>query len=101
MPRHIILVPLLLAFLFASLPSLQAQLPPEKKDPLSPAQSAAGKAGCSTTEASSCAEAAAKILPVVMGSSPLGGTLRRLTDEIGGARAASAREGETRVRGGG
>src|SRR6266478_9026115 len=84
MPRHIILVPLLLAFLFASLPSLQAQLPPEKKDPLSPAQSAAGKAGCSTTEASSCAEAAAKILPVVMGSSPLEENLRRLTDEIGG-----------------
>jgi len=84
MSRHIILVPLLLAFLFASLPSLQAQLPPEKKDPLSPAQSAAGKAGCSTTEASSCAEAAAKILPVVMGSSPLEENLRRLTDEIGG-----------------
>src|SRR5216110_2662617 len=70
--------------LFASLPSLQAQLPPAKKDPLSPAQSAQGKAGCSTTEVSSCAEAAAKILPIVMGSSPMEENLRRLTDEVGG-----------------
>src|SRR5207248_11259877 len=41
-------------------------------------------AGCSTTEASSCAEAAAKVLPIVMGLSPLEENLRRLTDEIGG-----------------
>src|SRR4029077_18246412 len=38
---------------------------------------------CSPTE-SSCAAAAAKILPVVMGPSPLEENLRRLTDEIGG-----------------
>src|SRR5256885_8085663 len=69
--------------LFASLPSLQAQLPPAK-DPLLPSQSAQGKAGCSATETSSCAEAAAKILPIVMGSSPMEENLRRLTDEIGG-----------------
>ncbi len=81
--RTIVLLSLLLCF-FAARPSLRAQLPPAKKDPLSPAQSAAGKAGCSTTEASSCAEAAAKILPIVMGSSPLEENLRRLTDEIGG-----------------
>src|SRR5260370_771583 len=62
--------------LFASMPSLQAQMPPASKDPLSPAQSSQGKAGCSTTEASSCAEAAAKILPIVMGSSPLEENLR-------------------------
>jgi carboxypeptidase Q len=62
----------------------EAQLPPAKKDPLSPELSAQGKAGCSTTKASSCAEAAAKILPIVMGSSPLEDNLRRLTDEIGG-----------------
>ena len=84
MPRRIFLVHLLLVFLFASLPSLQAQLPPEKKDPLSLLQSTQGKTGCSTTEASSCAEAAAKILPIVMGSSPMEENLRRLTDEIGG-----------------
>src|SRR5213080_4987306 len=70
--------------LFAALPSLQAQLPPANKDPLLPSQSAQGKAGCSTTEPSSCAEAASKILPMVMGSSPLEENLRRLTDEIGG-----------------
>src|SRR5256885_1265607 len=70
--------------LFAALPSLQAQLPPANKDPLLPSQSAQGKAGCSVTETSSCAEAAAKILPIVMGSSPMEENLRRLTDEIGG-----------------
>jgi carboxypeptidase Q len=74
----------LLLCLFASLPSLQAQLPPAKKDPLSLGQNAQGKTGCSATEASSCAEAAAKILPIVMGSSPMEENLRRLTDEIGG-----------------
>src|SRR2546430_9598717 len=66
------------------MPLVQAQLPPARKDPLSPAQSAQGKAGCSATEASSCAEAAAKILPIVMGSSPMEENLRRLTDEVGG-----------------
>ncbi len=66
------------------MPPLQAQLPPAKQNPLIPAQGAQGKVGCSTTEASSCAEAAAKILPIVMGSSPMEENLRRLTDEIGG-----------------
>ena len=33
---------------------------------------------------SSCAAAAAKILPLVMGPSPMEDNLRRLTDEIGG-----------------
>jgi carboxypeptidase Q len=61
-----------------------AQLPPVKTDPLHPAQAIQGSAGCSATEASSCAQAAAKIMPVVMGESPLEENLRRLTDEIGG-----------------
>jgi carboxypeptidase Q len=77
----------LLVFLFsfvAYLPPAHGQLPPAKKDPLKPAQTAQGGAGCSATEASSCAEAAAKILPIVMGASPLEENLRRLTDEIGG-----------------
>src|SRR5260370_15906315 len=69
---------------FASRPSMQAQIPPAKKDPLSVFQNTQGKSGCSATEASSCAAAAAKILPIVMGSSPLEENLRRLTDEIGG-----------------
>jgi carboxypeptidase Q len=81
--RTVLLITLLLC-LFHSMPSLQAQMPPAKKDPLSPAQNAPGTAGCSATEASSCAEAAAKILPLVMGSSPMEENLRRLTDEIGG-----------------
>src|SRR5437773_6272768 len=79
----IFLIPLLC--LFAWTASVQAQLPPAKQNPLIPGQAAKGAAaGCSTTEASSCAEAAAKILPIVMGLSPLEENLRRLTDEIGG-----------------
>ncbi|MGB2654985.1 MAG: M20/M25/M40 family metallo-hydrolase [Candidatus Acidiferrum sp.] len=42
------------------------------------------------TDASSCAQAAAKILPLVMGPSPMEGNLRRLTDEIGGRVSGSA-----------
>jgi carboxypeptidase Q len=59
-----------------ALPSF-AQLTPS--DPLA-RQSAPA---CSATE-SSCAAAAAKILPQVMGPSPMEDNLRRLTDEIGG-----------------
>src|SRR5712692_9133578 len=84
MPRRTIFLPFLLFCFVSYLLPAQGQLPPTKKDPLSPTQSAQGKAGCSATEASSCAEAAAKILPIVMGSSPLEENLRRLTDEIGG-----------------
>src|ERR1700687_2705050 len=84
MPRRTIFLNCLLLCLFTSLTSLQAQMPPTQKDPLIPGQNAQGKAGCSATEASSCAEAAAKIMPIVMGSSPMEENLRRLTDEIGG-----------------
>jgi hypothetical protein len=84
MPRRTVFLNSLFFCLFAAIPSVQAQLPPAKKDPLNPSQSAQEKTGCSATEASSCAEAAAKILPIVMGSSPLEENLRRLTDEVGG-----------------
>lgn len=84
MPRRTIFLLSFLISLFASMPNLRAQMPPVKKDPLSQAQNAQGAAGCSTTGASSCAEAAAKILPIVMGPSPMEENLRRLTDEIGG-----------------
>ncbi len=59
-----------------------AQIPPAKPDTLgkTPTQTSVG---CSATE-SSCAEAAAKILPQVLGPSPLEENLRRLTDEVGG-----------------
>jgi carboxypeptidase Q len=64
---------------------LFAQLPPANPHPFGRnAAAAQGAAGCSVTEASSCAEAAAKILPLVLGSSPLEENLRRLTDEVGG-----------------
>src|SRR5947209_459273 len=65
-----------------------AQLPPAKSDPLAGSQSGQESAGCSATEAS-CAQAAAKILPQVMGPSPLEENLRRLTDEVGGRATGS------------
>jgi carboxypeptidase Q len=70
----------LLPYLFAA--SLSAQLPPVK-NPLAPAQNPAA-AGCSSADASSCAQVASKLLPIVMGPSPMEENLRRLTDEIGG-----------------
>jgi len=73
---------LLLSFLGFFACGLCAQLPPAKPDPLSKA-SRTTSGGCSATE-SSCAEAAAKILPQVLGPSPLEENLRRLTDEVGG-----------------
>src|ERR1700690_395602 len=63
---------------------LSAQLPPVKADPLHPTQIIRGSGACSATETSSCAQAAAKITPIVMGDSPLEENLRRLTDDIGG-----------------
>ena len=79
MPRNPSLATSLL--LFVSMSSSLAQLPPVK-NPLVPRQNPA--AGCSTTDASSCAQVAAKLLPIVMGPSPMEENLRRLTDEIGG-----------------
>jgi hypothetical protein len=73
----------LLCFAVCPVPA-QAQLPQATKDPLSPMQGATAQVGCSLTEASACAQAAAKILPIVMGPSPMEENLRRLTDEIGG-----------------
>ncbi|MBZ5703085.1 MAG: M20/M25/M40 family metallo-hydrolase [Acidobacteriia bacterium] len=78
----ILLTSLLLCFLAAPLPAA-AQLAPTKPDSLAPKMPPSA-AGCSLTEASSCEQAAAKILPVVLGPSPLEDNLRRLTDEVGG-----------------
>ena len=66
MPRRAALITSLILCFVVSISPASAQLPPAKKDPLSPAQNSQA-AGCSTTEASSCAQAAAKILPIVMG----------------------------------
>ena len=82
MPKRCLFVAFLLLSLIAS--PLFAQLPPVTTDPLHPAQGIQGTAGCSATEASSCAQAAAKITPIVMGDSPLEENLRHLTDDIGG-----------------
>jgi carboxypeptidase Q len=74
---------IVLTFIFLCLiasASSQAQLS-AKPDPL--AHPSAATAACSATE-SSCSAAAAKILPQIMGPSPLEENLRRLTDEIGG-----------------
>jgi carboxypeptidase Q len=78
--------PIFVSFLFLcclASPFAGAQLPPAK-DSLGPAQSSQSAAACSAADASSCAQAAAKILPQVMGPSPMEENLRRLTDEIGG-----------------
>ena len=69
-----------LLYFAAGLPAF-AQFP-QPKDSLNPTQGA--QAGCSLNDASSCAQAAAKILPQVMGPSHMEENLRRLTDEIGG-----------------
>jgi carboxypeptidase Q len=69
---------------FISSPNSSAQIPAVKTDSLHPGSAAQGTPGCSATEASSCAQAAAKIAPIVMGESPLEENLRRLTDGIGG-----------------
>ena len=81
--RAIFLASLLLCFIVCFLPA-SAQLPSTKTDPLQAGGRAQATSGCSATEASSCAAAAAKILPQVMGPSPLEENLRRLTDEVGG-----------------
>src|SRR5262249_7568489 len=59
-------------------------------DALSKLQTSANAAACSATEASSCAQAAAKLIPVILGDSPMIENLRRLTDEIGGRVSGSA-----------
>ena len=82
--RRIALFVLAMAAWMLSGAVADAQVVPAKKDPLAPPGLAQGAAGCSTTDASSCAQAAAKILPIVMGPSPMEENLRRLTDEVGG-----------------
>jgi carboxypeptidase Q len=79
-----LLCPLVFSFTPILAP-LWAQLPPAQTDALGrQVQPIQGTGACSATETSSCAEAAAKILPHVLGPSPMEENLRRLTDEIGG-----------------
>lgn len=76
--RSLLFSSLLCCFIASPLP---AQLASGQVDPL--ARGATSPQACSATEAS-CAEAAAKIVPQVMGPSPMEANLRRLTDEVGG-----------------
>jgi carboxypeptidase Q len=66
---------------------IQAQIPQlnstTENDPLHRTQTSSSTAAC-TAEASSCAEVAAKILPLILGPSPIKENLGRLTDEVGG-----------------
>src|SRR5579859_649689 len=75
--------PLLLFCAGVTASALAGQLPPAKADPLAHPANSAREVACSATE-SSCAEAASKILPQVLGPSPMEENLRRLTDGIGG-----------------
>ena len=70
--------------------TLVAQLPPVNVDPLRAPQGDRGTAACSAMQTSSCAEAAAKLLPLILGDSPMIENLRRLTDEIGGRVSGTA-----------
>jgi carboxypeptidase Q len=85
----------LFALVFACLAPLgfSGQLPAAKADPLATPAAGQGAVACSATEAS-CAEAAAKILPQVMGPSPLEANLRRLTDDVGGRVTGSPEMGK-------
>ena len=84
MPRRTIFLASMLHCVFVSSLPASAQLPQQQKDPLSPTQAAKSSTACSVSDTSSCAQATAKILPIVMGPSPMEENLRRLTDEIGG-----------------
>src|SRR5207248_335934 len=62
----------------------RAQLSPSQTDALSKLHASQSTIACSATEASSCAQAAAKLMPIILGDSPMVENLRKLTDEIGG-----------------
>ena len=77
----------LLTCVFAYATPARAQLPPStsstETDPLHRAQTPQAAGACTTEGSSSCTEAAAKILPLVLGPSPMQENLRQLTDETG------------------
>src|SRR5215470_14329399 len=90
--RHLVRRMLMIRRLFAAAPAfgllcaapLAAQLDPAKNDPLSRLSAAQSGSACSASEASSCAEAAGKLLPLILRDSPMIENLRKLTDGIGG-----------------
>jgi carboxypeptidase Q len=62
----------------------QAQLPAANKATDDPLHQSRSESRACSAESSSCAELASKILPIVLGPSPMQENLRQLTDEIGG-----------------
>jgi carboxypeptidase Q len=73
-----------LFFVFSDVSYSLAQLTPSQTDALSKLQATQNSPACSATETSSCAKAAAKLLSLILGDSPMMENLRRLTDDIGG-----------------
>ena len=78
------LVTLLMAVCCFAALSASAQLAPPKTDALSKLEAAQNSAACSSSDASSCAQVAGKLMPIILGDSPMIENLRRLTDEVGG-----------------
>jgi carboxypeptidase Q len=83
MPAILLCISILWAIAVSGAPA-GAQLTPSQTDALSKLQSSENAAACSATDASSCAQAAAKLMPIILGDSPMIENLRRLTEEIGG-----------------
>jgi hypothetical protein len=83
--RTSLLIILICTLAFASYSQAQIPQPDSttESDPLHRTQTPS-TAACSTDASSSCAEVTAKILPLILGPSPMQENLRRLTDEIGG-----------------
>src|ERR1051326_9384857 len=57
-----------------------AQLTQSQTDALTKLQGSKSSVECSAAETSSCTEAASKLMPLIMGDSPMLENLRRLTD---------------------
>ena len=83
MLRRIALLILICTLAFRTRAQIPQSNSATETDPLHRAQTPSA-AACTTDVSSSCAEVAAKILPLILGPSPLRENLRRLTDEIGG-----------------
>lgn len=83
MLRRIALLMLLCTLAFRTRAQIPQSNSATETDPLHRVQTPSA-AACTTDVSSSCAEVAAKILPLILGPSPMRENLRRLTDEIGG-----------------
>jgi hypothetical protein len=85
--------------MLGTIPTVFAQLPPVKVTSLQPGQGSQSVAACSATEASACTEAAKKLIPLILGDSPMMENLRRLTDEVGGRVSGSPEMANTSTPG--